>query len=489
MQQKKLGIFRRISILVFTIITGLCILFITITYMSTTNFHQASTQSLNKDVAAHIAKFTSPFEHDSINTKKADSVFYNAMVLSPSAEVYFLDTSGKVIAYHAKKSDLKQWKLPLANIKKLIASKGEAYIKGPDPKDPSNNKIFSAAEVKGKSQTLGYIYVILASNKSVSHLLFSNYISNFLIQVVCIIILFTIFITFIYLRRIERSFNDVMMVLERFQNGDLEARFKIKEHNELGEITLAFNKMADLLVYNINSLKYSEKERKKFVTNISHDLRTPLSIARGYIETLMIRKSNNDLDISEQETYLHIILNKIKQMDAMVNQLFELSRIDSVEFKAAKEPFVLSEVVQETVNIFQLSAAQKHINLKCTQCQYHVWINADVSMMERVVQNLVQNAVSNTPENGTIKIALAVENNKELIFEIQNTGSPLSEELIEWINNPEEETILGTNWSSGSGVGLLIVKKILQLHNSSLKVLKGNNIGNSFVFSLPIYNP
>lgn len=487
MQKKKLGIIRRISVLVFTIITGLCILFISITYLATTNFHQASTQLLNKDVAAHIATFTSPFEHDSINRKKADSVFYNAMVLSPSAEVYFLDTSGKVIAYHAKKSELKQWNLPLANIKKLIASKGEVYIKGPDPKDSNNDKIFSAAEVKGKRKDLGYIYVILGSNKSMSNLLFSNYIGSFLIKVFCIVIVFTIFIAFTYLRRIERSFNDVMLVLEKFQNGDLEARFRTKEHNELGEITLAFNKMADLLVYNINSLKKSEKERKNFITNISHDLRTPLSIARGYIETLVIKKTNNDLSTSEQEGYVQIILNKIKQMDEMVTQLFELSRIDSVEFKAAKEPFVLSEVVQETVKIFQLSALQKQIDLKCTQCQYHVWVNADVSMMERVVQNLVQNAVNNTPENGVIQIALAVEN-KELMLKIQNTGLPLSADLLEWINNAEQERILTADWSSSSGIGLLIVKKILQLHDSSLKASADNNAGNIFTFSIPIYN-
>ncbi len=152
MKAKKFTIFRRISILFFTIITALCLLFIGITYYSTTNYHQASTQLLNKDVAAHIAKFTSPFENDGINKQKADSVFHDAMVISPSAEVYFLDTVGKVIAFHLNENKIEQWQLPLQNIKELIASKGEKYITGPDPRDPTNPKIFSAAEVKGKSK-------------------------------------------------------------------------------------------------------------------------------------------------------------------------------------------------------------------------------------------------------------------------------------------------------------------------------------------------
>ncbi|HZH01321.1 MAG TPA: hypothetical protein VEY32_09580, partial [Flavisolibacter sp.] len=116
MKEKNFSIFRRIIILVFSLITILGILFIVITYFATTNYHQASTQLLNKDVAAHIAKFTSPFENGTVNKKKADSVFYNAMVLSPSSEVYFLDTAGKVVAYHASEKEIKLWKVPLTNI-------------------------------------------------------------------------------------------------------------------------------------------------------------------------------------------------------------------------------------------------------------------------------------------------------------------------------------------------------------------------------------
>ncbi len=103
MKTKKITIFRRIGILFFTLITVLCLLFMAISYFLTTNFHQASTQLLNKEVAAHIAKFTSPFEKNGINKSKADSVFKNTMVLSPGAEIYFLDTAGKVMAFYANK--------------------------------------------------------------------------------------------------------------------------------------------------------------------------------------------------------------------------------------------------------------------------------------------------------------------------------------------------------------------------------------------------
>ncbi len=487
MKTKKITIFRRISIVFFTLITLLCLLFMAISYFLTTDFHQASTQLLNKEVAAHIVEFTSPFEKEGINKAKADSVFKNAMILSPGAEIYFLDTTGKVIAFHAPKSEIRLWTIPLKNIKKLIASKGETYIKGPDPKDISDPKIFSAAEVKGKSGNLGFIYVILATNKNVTDVLYLSHLSNLLFIAICIIIVLSIVSSFIYLNQMQRSFNRMIAVLEKFQNGNLDARFEIKEDDELAPVTLAFNKMADMLSDNINRLTRSIKERKDFIINISHELKTPLAIARGYTESLSIKNVNHELSKSEQEEYVQIILDKIQQVDIMVNQLFELSKLDSADFNPVIEPFVLSEIVQETVNNFQWKALQKQAVLKCTQCLYHVWINADVSLMERVVQNLIYNAVDNTYEQESIQVFLEVAGN-DMIFKLQYKGSLLPHDLLEWLNNPREESTLQADFFTPSGIRFLIVKKILQLHKSSLKAYTDNDTGNVFIFAMPVYN-
>ncbi len=97
MKAKNFSIFRRITILVFTLITILGLLFMALTYYSTTHYHLASTQLLNKDVAAHIAKFTSPYYANGTNKRIADSVFKNAMILNPSTEVYCLDYTGNLM--------------------------------------------------------------------------------------------------------------------------------------------------------------------------------------------------------------------------------------------------------------------------------------------------------------------------------------------------------------------------------------------------------
>ncbi|MGI8581614.1 MAG: sensor histidine kinase [Chitinophagaceae bacterium] len=487
MKAKRFSIFRRIAILVFALITILGVLFMALTYYATTHYHLASTQLLNKDVAAHIAKFASPFDRYGVNKRRADSIFKNVMILNPSTEVYFLDSTGNVMDFYGPSKEIKLWKIPLENIDKYISSKGEEYIKAPDPRGPSNSKIFSAAEVKSNSKKLGFIYVVLGSNeyRNVSEMLFNSHISNLAIKAFVFITLLSIAISLLYIQRIQKSFNRMVNVLEKFQNGDFNARFKIKDNDELAPVSQAFNKMADLLTYNINQLTKAENERKDFIANISHDLRTPLAIAKGYAETLLIKKAEGTLAPKELEDYVNMILKKIAQLEHMVSNLFEITKMESPGFKAKKEPFVLSEIVQESVNTFQLNALEKKVILKCIQCQYHVWVNADIRLMERVIQNLIDNAVKSTSENGVVQVGMEVKNNY-LVFNIENNGAPLADDLLQWINNHENEfeQYLG---KPISGLGLSIAKKILSLHNSSLQVYR-NNDSNIFTFSIEIYN-
>ena len=489
MKNIRLTIFSRFAIVIFLITTILGSLFIVITYFATSYYHEASTELLNKDVAWHIAKFTSPFTASGLSKDKADSVFQNAMVLSPSAEVYFLNTEGRVLYYHADEKDIKEWNINLEPVTKYIAAKGQKYLKGIDPRDPEIKKIFSAAEVYDSSKKLGYIYVILDSRRSENmiELLFGSHIVRLAIQAFVIIILLSLIFTLIYLKRTSKNFEQMISVLEKFEAGDYNARFNEKRRDELQPVTHAFNKMANLLSANIAKVTNSEQERKNFIASISHDLRTPLSIARGYIETWMLQKENTNFSLEQQEQYSQLIYGKVLQIEHMVKQLFELSKIEAIEFQPSKEPFVFSEIVQELIGTFQLSAKEKQINLTCAECLNHVWINADVSMMERVVQNLADNALKNTPAGGSIQVAVTTEKN-EVIFSIMNEGKPLSGELVQWINNFEFNKSLVGNRPQKAGLGLLIVQKILQLHQASLKHTVENGM-NNFSFRLPQYYP
>ena len=464
----------------FILISVLGVLFMAIAYLATTRFYEASTQLANKDVAAHIAKFTSPFESTGINKRKADSVFYNAMVINPNDEVYFLDTRGKVIEYQSADSLIKEKYLPLDKIITHTHNGGTDYIKGPDPKDPSNLKIFSAAEVVIKGKTIGYIYVILAANQydNLMELLKGSSVATLAVEAFLIIIVLSLLFTWLYFKRLQSNFNRVIATLDRFREGDYTARFDMQAPKELHNIMLAFNSLADRLHQNINELKQSEDERKNFITNISHDLRTPLSVAKGYTETLLLGGK-----LSPEATgHLQLVENKIQVVEKLVMQLFELSKLESVAFKANPEPFVIGEVVKEIVTSWVLPANAKNITLECLGCETAHMICADVSMMEKVIRNLIGNAVSYTPENGLITVELQ-KKGQGIVLRFINTGPVIAGDVVSWANAPQNKGVLKR--PPRSGLGLAIVKRILELHDYNFTITTGKH--NAIEINMGLY--
>ena len=471
MRGQPVAIFRRIYIVVFLLIALLGLLFTGVTYLATTAFYAASTQLLNKDVATHIAKFTSPYGREGFDRQKADSVFYQAMVISPSAEVYFLDTTGRVIYFHGAPAEIRRWQVSTDALQRYIQSGGVRYIIGPDPRDPDHPKIFSAAAVEGENGKLGYIYVILGNEqyRSVTQMLMNSRVTPMVLGAVIFILAFSLLVTVWYIHRFRRRFDDMLVVLNKFREGDFTARFALRENDELELVTGSFNKMADLLLDNIDRVTASEKERRDFMVNISHDLRTPLAIVRGYTETLALKKGQ--LRPEEEAAYIELVVSKLRQVEKMVGQLFELSKMESANFETRREPFVFSEVLQEVVRAVG-------VTLECRNCTDGSYVDADISMMERVIQNLVVNAVAYTPPGGRIRVGLDREGG-ELVFRIENDGVPLDEEFLIWINGGGEKP-------TRSAIGLAIVRKVLGLHGWRLRaeVRGGMNV---FSFKMPLY--
>src|SRR5579863_8396765 len=436
-------IFRRIYFLVFLLIALLGLVFVGVTYITATTFYAASTQLLNKDVAGHIAKFTSPYGREGFDRQKADSVFYQAMVISPSAEVYFLDTTGRVIYFHGDTAEIRSWQVDVGPLERYLRSGGLNYINGSDPRDPDHPKIFSAASVEGEGGRLGYIYVILGNQqyRSVTQMLVNSRVTPVVLESVLIIVGVSLLITIWYIRRARRQFE---------------------------------------LVENTNRAVASEKERRDFMTNMAHDLRTPLAIARGYAETLQLGRGR--LSADEEREYGALVLAKIGQVEKMVGQVFELSKMEAASFEVRKEPFVFSEVVQEVVRSAGAKAGGSGsvaaMEISCEGCENGAWVEGDVAMMERVLQNLVVNAMAYRRAGGRVVISLQ-RVSTGLMFRIANEGEELAEDLMRWYNGAAARR------PKKSAIGLSIVKKVLDLHGFEygVRVRAGMN---EFYFVMPV---
>ncbi len=486
MKIRRPGLFRRILILVFVLITVLSLLFGFITYFAATGFYQATTQLVNKDVAAHIARFTSPFDKKgSIDREKADSVFYQAMVISPSVEVYFLDKAGKVIAYHGAASEIQLNRVSMLELREYLASGGKKFILGPDPRDPDDPKIFSAAPVVSGRDSLGFIYVILNSKdyRSVAAVLIKGYAGGLLIKLLLLILPATLIVTIIYVRRLQRNFDKMVLVLDRFEAGDFTARFPANYRDDLAPVSNVFNEMADLLVLNIDDLQKNVRWRQEFTANISHDLRTPLAIARGYAETLYLDAEPPSIQPEDRREYLKLVVGKILAVEHMVQQLLDLSKIEASGQDPDRQPFVLSEIVQEFMMSTRRTAEENSVSLTYADDGYHSWIEADIRMMERVIQNLLINAISYSPAGSQIDCLLETGDGR-LTFRVTNPGSPLPARYETWINSgsPVEKSLR----PQGSGLGLAIIKQIILLHHFRISYERSGDL-NVFSISMPVY--
>jgi len=345
-------------------------------------------------------------------------------VISPSAEVYFLDTGGRVIYYHGAPGEIKSPVIPLTDIHRYMDCGGTKHISGPDPRDPAHRKIFSAAAVEGGSGRLGYIYVVLGNQqyRSVTQMLYNSQVTPTVLMTVAAILTISLLVTMLYLHRMRVRFDELVNVMgKRFREGD-------------------------------------------FIVNLSHDLRTPLAIARGYGETLVLKKG--ELSPEEEQEYLELVVGKIRQVEGMVNQLFELAKIESPSFEAKREPFVFSEMMGE---VLRAVGAQDRIGQRGVEDGS--WIDADVPMMERVLQNLMVNALAYTPAGGRIAVGIEREG-AALVFRIENEGKALPADLVAWINEA------GAGRPAVPAIGLTIVRRVLALHGYGFRaeVRNGWNI-------------
>ena len=273
--------------------------------------------------------------------------------------------------------------------------------------------------------------------------------------------------------------------MQKFRQGDLHARVEFTSRGEEKQLGEMFNEMADILTTNIDKLREVETLRKELIANVSHDLRTPIAIIRGYIETLQIKEES--LTINERRCYINTVKESIEKLEKLISELFELSKLEANQVKAKKEPFNVSELISDIINKYRLLAKNRNINISIELSKDLPVVYADVSLIERVMQNLIDNAMKFTPNGGkiTIKTVKNYENKAKII--VADTGIGIAEIDKEKIFKRYYKSNNYADFKEGTGLGLAIVKKILDLHNSSLELFSTENEGSVFEFKLSFY--
>ena len=480
------SLFWRISAIFFVLLVfvGLSFIYITVHY-SGLYFEEVS-QRLNKNTASDIATHSTPFTDDKVNEKAMEQMFDHVMSINPSLEVYLLDNDGKILSFYAPQKKVVLTKIDLKPVQKYIDTKGDQYITGNDPHHEGRSKIFSVAPVMNNGKQAGYIYVVLASEEydNISQSLSQSYLWRVGLRGIIITLLVALLVGLIIIRLITKNFSRILEVMQKFKQGNLEARVQVKSVGDVQQIGNIFNEMADILTQNVEKLKEVEILRRELIANVSHDLRTPIAIIQGYIETLQMKADT--LTADERKRYLNTISESTGKLQKLVSELFELSKLEANQVKPVKEPFFISELVNDISNKYKLIAQEKNISITTFLSKELPPVYADVALIERVMQNLIDNAMKFTPDGG--KIVIKTSEHKEAVeVTVEDNGIGIPENEREQIFGRYYKANNFTDLKNSTGLGLAIIKKILDLHNSSLDLVSAVNSGSSFIFRLPAY--
>ncbi|MBN2658609.1 MAG: HAMP domain-containing protein [Spirochaetales bacterium] len=469
--------YSRLSLLFLLLVILLAASTLFIAFQAAGHLFDEVEQELNRKYASSLAVELQPFVTEEIKTDMIMERIQYMMVLNPMVEIYLISGNGEVLAYFTGPGDMvKRHQIDMVPVKAFVFGQNSELIRGDDPRTTDQVKPFSAAPLKiaGKQ---GFVYVILRGrnfDRSLGMIRSSYYIRSGLISfllalAVTLIAGFSLFsLLTSRLRKLGKS-------VKGFEEGDYGNRVDVKGADEIASLGRAFNDMAQSVEQNI-------RQRNDLITNISHDLRSPLTSIRGNIETVLLK---GDVTADDQKVYLESALKSVSAFQKLVEQLFELSKLESREIKINSEAFIPAELAQDIILKFKTRAESRGIDLTLNHGGRNSPFSGDIALLERALSNLLENAIIYTGEGG--KVILNFEEREEMLFiSVSDTGQGIPPEEAERVferfyrgDKSRDRRI------SGTGLGLSITKEIIELHGGTIRLESSGKSGTTFIIELP----
>jgi signal transduction histidine kinase len=450
-------------------------------------------QALSRDLAANIANSAPLMDANGLRPDAVRTLFSQLMGVNPSVEVYLLDNAGRIKGDDAPPGHVKRDRIDLAPVQQFIAGR-PLPILGDDPRSPDARKVFSAAPLQRAGQPpSGYIYVVLlgeAHDRLAARVDAGNVLRTTLwsMAVVALLGLLAGLTAFSFITRPLRRLTDAMRGFDANGAPDTQPpvpRSPGRRGDDIVVLESAFAQMADRIGDQWRALTRQDQQRRELITNISHDLRTPLTSLHGYLETLSLKADT--LAEPERRRYLSIALAQSAKVGRLAQALFELARLESGGVQAEREPFSLVDLVQDVFQKFELTAQSRGVALHARIPPRVPVVSADLGMIERVLTNLLDNALRHTPPHGEVEVALAPQGDR-VVVTVADTGEGIPAARREGLFQRPQRPMSGGTVTSG-GLGLLIVHRMLALNGSGIRLVDRAGRGAVFEFALAVAPP
>ena len=475
-------------------------LYICLTLMTTRLYYQEVTQKLNRALAQNLVAENMPLRGGHIDRQALQDIFHLLMVINPSIEVYLLDPQGAILAYSAPPGRVQRQQVALDPVHRFLHGSSPWPILGDDPRNLTRRKVFSVAPIPPQGALEGYLYIVLTGEEydSVTQMLQGSYMLRLSIWAAGAGLIFAVGAGLLLFHLLTRRLRKLAATMGTFQQSDVAAPvddsqrgaaqpLEAQRGDEIDRLSATFQAMTRRIHQQVQTLQHTDRLRRELVAHVSHDLRTPLAALHGYLETLCLK--DTQLTPQDRRHYLDIAMRHSTRLGTLVAELFELAKLDAHETQVHAEAFSLAELVQDVVQKFQLMAHKKQQLLQAQLADDLPFVWADIGLIERVLDNLLQNALQYTAPGGTITVALTLQGSS-VDVQVTDTGYGIPPEDLPYIFDRFYRAAQGPQDTAGGvGLGLAIAKRILELHGSTIAVDSTVHGGTTFTFPLPIAHP
>lgn len=298
---------------------------------------------------------------------------------------------------------------------------------------------------------------------------------NITFYTVALILLVAIILLFIFTRNIYIPLRKITKAAGEYAKGDFTVNIDVHSTDEIGYLANTLNYMA-------TELDTLEEDQRKFVSNVSHDFRSPLTSIKGYIEAML----DGTIPIEMQNKYLNIILFETERLNKLTQNLIDLNQFGHHGIRLDIADFDINNMIRSTILTFEGKCREKNISFDLVLTGKELFVSGDMIKVQQVLYNLIDNATKFSNNDSSIKIETNLKNDKVFIS-VKDSGIGIPKDSIKkiWDRFYKTDSSRGKD-KKGTGLGLAIVKEIIQAHNENINCISTEGVGTEFIFTLPI---
>ncbi len=443
-----------------------------------------------------VATFVSSMTVDNLKKDKADTLYREATLIANTyasdlynsettleavkneldaletylnASIWIINPSGRIVLDSSAPVDVEN-EVVIENFDSTI-TEGSYYIIGDFFGTFTEDMLSVFAPITSDFKVKGYVVIhssmssLQAASDSLLNISYITLVILFLLSL--IILIFFTEMVYIPLRKITEA-------TEHYASGNMHYGFTVESEDEMGYLAATLSYMA-------SEIARAEDDQKKFVANVSHDFRSPLTSIRGYLEAML----DGTIPPEQHEKYLTIVLNETERLTKLTNSLLILNNLNMKGIFLDKTDFDINTTIRNVAASFEGTCREKKIAIELLLTGEEMFVTADMGKIQQVLYNLLDNAIKFSHHNSIIKLETTEKHNK-IFISVKDSGIGIPKDNLKliWDRFYKSDISRGKD-KKGTGLGLSITKEIIQSHGEHINVISTEGVGTEFIFSLP----